>query len=100
MDDQVSACGDEPRRRLPAVLICECNKLFLTPFREWHNERAVGLVPEPSAARRELTGAKRVALISPDDFREDFAPQHTKTCGWGRRRNLYILLPSPRGCDH
>lgn len=100
MDDQVPACGDEPRRRLPAVLICECNKLFMTPFREWNNERVVELVPEPPDALRELTNAKRVAGIATDDFREDYAPQYTKTCGWGRRRTLYICLPAPRGCDH
>lgn len=100
MDDQVSVCGDEPRRRLPAVLICENNKLFLTPFWEWHNERAIGLVPEPRIVSGELTNSMHVAGIQPDDFLEDYQPLRTKTCGWGRRKALYICIPSPRGCDH
>jgi hypothetical protein len=64
---------------------------FVTPFQEWHNERALVRVPERAAQEAELggRGTATATLVRRErrtdgEFHEELpAPAHKKTCGLG-----------------
>ena len=72
---------------------------FVTPFQEWHNEQALGRVPERGHRGGEFAGwaGATATLVRQTrrlrgEFIEDEPPQHKETCGLGNARPLQMCM--------
>lgn len=72
--------------------------LFVTPFQDWHNERALAKVPERIPFGRELTKTNRgMVLVRQRPLRDEFheelpPPAFQVTCGLGPPRRVRICM--------
>ncbi|MET9116637.1 hypothetical protein ABZX38_20920 [Streptomyces longwoodensis] len=71
----------------------------VTPFQEWHNERAQGRVPERGKQGREFAGRSgatatlvRQTRRLRGEFIEDEPPEQKQTCGLGPARPIRICM--------
>ncbi|WP_221348540.1 hypothetical protein [Streptomyces beigongshangae] len=73
---------------------------FVTPFQEWHNERALARVPgraahdgEPARTNRGTAVLARRQRRLLNEFQEELLPlTHTETCGFGAARPVRICM--------